>query len=161
MELKQRFVSLAESGHLTKSELCEQFSISHKTDHKWIVGYRDFGMAGLTDRSHAPVHVPARTGVEIERLIVAERLIDRNSHPFSTAYPRFRIFGTNFRKTNKTPLFRLEVSVKHCCDSNHGTKKVYYFPLNSSDASDPFDNEGKQDGFSVKLGSYINFSLFN
>ena len=73
MELRQRFVSLAESGHFTISELCEQFSISRKTGHKWIVRYRDFGIAGLADRSRAPIHSPARTPSEIERLIVTEK----------------------------------------------------------------------------------------
>ena len=73
MELRQRFVGLAESGHFTISELCEQFSISRKTGHKRIVRYRDFGIAGLADRSRSPIHSPARTTSEIERLIVTEK----------------------------------------------------------------------------------------
>jgi putative transposase len=73
MELRQRFVSLAESGHFTITELCEQFSISRKTGHKWILRYRDFGVSGLADRSRAPIHAPGRTAAEIERLIVTEK----------------------------------------------------------------------------------------
>ena len=73
MEQRHRFVSLAQSGHFTISELCEQFSISRKTGHKWIVRYRDFGVSGLADRSRAPIHAPAKTSAEIERLIVTEK----------------------------------------------------------------------------------------
>ncbi|MCF6312066.1 MAG: integrase core domain-containing protein [Verrucomicrobiales bacterium] len=73
MELRQRFVSLAQSGHFTISELCEQFSISRKTGHKWVKRYRDFGRAGLADRSRSPRNSPGKTDVSIERLIVSER----------------------------------------------------------------------------------------
>ena len=73
MEQRQRFVSLAKSGHFTVTELCEQFSISRKTGHKWISRYHEFGQSGLDDRSRAPIHMPARTSAEVERLIVAER----------------------------------------------------------------------------------------
>ena len=73
MEQRQRFVSLAQSGHFTISELCEQFSISRKTGHKWIVRDRDFGVSGLADRSRAPIHALAKTSAEIERMIVTEK----------------------------------------------------------------------------------------
>jgi hypothetical protein len=35
MEQKQRFINLAQSGHFTVTELCEQFAITRKTGHKW------------------------------------------------------------------------------------------------------------------------------
>lgn len=73
MELRQQFVSLAESGHFTIRELCEQFSISRKTGHKWIGRYREHGNAGLADRSRAPMHIFGKTGTKIERLIVTEK----------------------------------------------------------------------------------------
>ena len=73
MEQKQRFVALAQSGHFTVSELCEEFGISRKSGHKWIKRYAESGVQGLTDRSRAPKSVPGRTEGEIERLIVAER----------------------------------------------------------------------------------------
>jgi transposase InsO family protein len=73
MEQKQRFVLLAESGHFTISELCEQFEISRKSGHKWIKRYQADGLKGLEDRSRAPRSSPARTGVKIERLIVGAR----------------------------------------------------------------------------------------
>jgi transposase InsO family protein len=73
MEQKQRFVSLAESGHFTLSALCAQFSVSRKTGHKWLSRYRKFGMAGLEEHSSAPRTNPGKTSSEIERLIVTER----------------------------------------------------------------------------------------
>ncbi len=81
MELRQRFVSHAESGHFSITELCEQFSISRKTGHKWIVRYRDFGVSGLADRSRAPIHAPAKTSSDIERLIVTERRLRPTAPP--------------------------------------------------------------------------------
>ena len=37
MDQKQRFVSLAQSGHFTISELCEKSGISRKTGHKGLI----------------------------------------------------------------------------------------------------------------------------
>jgi len=54
MELRQQFVNLAECGHFTISEPCEQFSISRKTGHKWIGRYRDHGKTGLKVRTSLP-----------------------------------------------------------------------------------------------------------
>jgi len=73
MEQKQRFVALANSGHFTISELCQEFGISRKSGHKWIRRHQELGAQGLVDRSRAPRSVPGRTDVEVERLIVAER----------------------------------------------------------------------------------------
>ena len=68
-----RFVTLAQSGHFTVSELCEQFSISRKTGHKWIGRFVAGGAKGLEDRSRAPKSPAHRTEEEVERLIVSER----------------------------------------------------------------------------------------
>ena len=73
MDQKQRFVSLAESGHFSITELCEQFGISRKTGHKWLGRYRQEGSRGLKERSRAPKSVTSRTPAEVERLIVSER----------------------------------------------------------------------------------------
>jgi transposase InsO family protein len=73
MDQRHRFVSLAESGHFTVIELCEQFGISRKTAYKWIGRFRECGSKGLEDRSRAPKQIPGRTDTEVERLIVAER----------------------------------------------------------------------------------------
>ena len=73
MEQKQRFVALAQSGHFTISELCEEYGVSRKTGYKWIGRYQELGTKGLNERSRAPKNVPARTEDKIERLIVTER----------------------------------------------------------------------------------------
>jgi len=73
MEQKERFVSLAQSGHFTVSELCEEFGISRKTGHKWLARYREGGRDGLAERSRAPKSVANRTPKERERLIVSEK----------------------------------------------------------------------------------------
>ena len=77
MELKQQFVSLAESGHFTAAELCREFGISRKTRHKWLRRYRLHGRSGLEEKSRAPNVVPGKIELEIERAIVSER----RAHP--------------------------------------------------------------------------------
>ena len=72
-EEKQRFVSLAQSGHFTVSELCKEFGISRKSGHKWLGRYASGGMAGLEARSRAPRQVTSRTEEAVERIIVSEK----------------------------------------------------------------------------------------
>ena len=73
MEKKDQFVSLAQSGHFTVSELCEEYGISRKTGHKWLARYREFGRDGLSERSRAPKSVANRTPERMEALIVSEK----------------------------------------------------------------------------------------
>jgi transposase-like protein len=73
MEQKQRFVSLAGSGHFTLTELCRDFGVSRKTGHKWVARHAADGMKGLEEHSRAPKSVTCRTSDEIERLICTEK----------------------------------------------------------------------------------------
>ena len=73
MEQRLRFVTLAQSGHFTITELCEQFGISRKTAYKWMGRYAASGSKALEDRSRAPKSPAGRTGSDIERLIVSQR----------------------------------------------------------------------------------------
>jgi putative transposase len=73
MEQKQRFVSLAGSGHFTMTELCRDFGVSRKTGHKWVARHAVGGMSGLAEHSRAPKTVTCRTSDEIERLICTEK----------------------------------------------------------------------------------------
>lgn len=57
MEQKQRFINLAQSGRFTVSELSEEFGITRKTGHKWLLRYAGGGMKGLEERSRAPKKV--------------------------------------------------------------------------------------------------------
>jgi putative transposase len=73
MEQKQRFVSLAGSGHFTMTELCRDFGVSRKTGHKWVARHAVGGMNGLAEHSRAPKTVTCRTSDEVERLICTEK----------------------------------------------------------------------------------------
>jgi transposase InsO family protein len=73
MDQKQRFISLAKSGHFTFTELCKEFEISRKTGYKWLNRERKHGTAGLAERGSAPLTSPQRTSDSIERLILAEK----------------------------------------------------------------------------------------
>jgi len=73
MEQKRRFINLAQSGHFTVTELCQEFGITRKTGHKWLGRYAACGMEGLEERSRAPRSVACRTCEEVERLIVSEK----------------------------------------------------------------------------------------
>jgi len=71
MEQRMRFVSLAQSGHFTVTELSREFGISRQKGHKWIKRFKESGAWGLEDRSRAPNTSPNRTPPKVERLIVA------------------------------------------------------------------------------------------
>lgn len=73
MDQKQRFVSLAGSGHFTMTELCRDFGISRKTGHKWVARHAVGGMPGLEEHSRAPKSVTCRPSDEVERLICTEK----------------------------------------------------------------------------------------
>jgi transposase-like protein len=72
-EQRLKFVTLANSGRFNISELCEQFGISRKCGHKWLVRFAEGGAKSLVDGSRAPLSTPQRTEEALERLIVSER----------------------------------------------------------------------------------------
>lgn len=72
-EQRLRFVTLANSGRFTVTELCVDFGISRKSGHKWLVRHAQGGAAALADGSRAPHCVPLRTCEAVERLVVGER----------------------------------------------------------------------------------------
>ncbi len=72
-EQRLKFVTLANSGRFTISELCEQFGVSRKCGHKWLVRFAQGGAKALVDGCRAPHSVPLRTEEAMERLNVSER----------------------------------------------------------------------------------------
>lgn len=72
-EQRLKFVTLANSGRFTISELCELFAISRKCGYKWLVRFAQGGAKALVDGSRAPHSVPLRTEEAMERLVVSER----------------------------------------------------------------------------------------
>ncbi len=81
MEQKLQFVSLAATGRFTFTELCADFRISRKTGHKWVVRYRQDGVAGLRERSRRPHGCAHQTALRIAQLIQRERRKHRTWGP--------------------------------------------------------------------------------
>lgn len=58
VEEREQFIRLWLSGRFSKTALCGQFGISRPTGDKWIRRHAEYGMAGLDDRSRAPLTHP-------------------------------------------------------------------------------------------------------
>lgn len=81
MDEKHRFISCADTGRFTFTELCAEFNISRKTGHKWSKRYREEGSAGLREHSRRPHGCAHQTALRIEQLIVRERCKHRTWGP--------------------------------------------------------------------------------
>src|SRR5437588_5887689 len=55
----------------------ERFQVSHTTAARWAGRYRQFGEAGMADRSSRPRRSPARTPARDERRAVKLRVVKR------------------------------------------------------------------------------------
>ncbi len=73
MEERIRFVMEAESDVFEMSELCQRYGVSRKTGYKWLQRYRQEGVAGLQDRSRAPLKCPHRTPEGISDFLIEAR----------------------------------------------------------------------------------------
>ena len=51
------------------TEVAERFGVARQTVHRWMARYRDGGLDGLADRSHAPRSHPWRISAEVEAVI--------------------------------------------------------------------------------------------
>ena len=51
------------------TEVAERFGVARQTVHRWVARYRESGLAGLADRSHAPKAHPWRVSAEVEAVI--------------------------------------------------------------------------------------------
>ena len=58
-----KFVTHANSGRFTISELCEQFAISRKSSHKWLVRSAEGGGKALSDGSRSSPAISAHASV--------------------------------------------------------------------------------------------------
>lgn len=74
VDLREQMVLKALERRLTVTQVAEMFGVTRPTVRLWRDRYRQFGRAALEERSHAPHRQPHRTSVELEELIVAERL---------------------------------------------------------------------------------------
>lgn len=73
MDQKVLFALDVACGRFSLSELCERFGISRKTGHKWAQRFREEGVAGLMDRSHATRTSPHRTPLGVEQALLGMR----------------------------------------------------------------------------------------
>ena len=74
---RMRFVLAAEAGEEAFAAVCRRFGISRQHGVKWLARWRAEGVAGLADRSRAPLHHPQAVAAEL-----AEACLDvRRAHP--------------------------------------------------------------------------------
>ena len=77
MNERLKFIEESLSGLYTTSELCDRFGVSRKTGYKWRARFHAQGVAGLSDRSHAPHHCPHK----LARFVAAAIVAARRKHP--------------------------------------------------------------------------------
>jgi transposase InsO family protein len=63
------------------TEVADRFGVSRQTVHRWVARYRESGIDGLADRSHAPVAHPWGVSAEIEAVICDLRAAHRSWGP--------------------------------------------------------------------------------
>jgi len=74
---RMRLMLAVEAGEEPIAALCRRFGISRRIGYKWLGRYREAGVAGLEDRSRAPLRHPQAVAAAI-----AERcLAVRRAHP--------------------------------------------------------------------------------
>ena len=77
MTVREEFIRFVVSGRHQVIEACIVFGVSEKTGHKWLKRYREGGVEGLADRSHAP-HQPAH---QVPRELRESIIHLRSLHP--------------------------------------------------------------------------------
>jgi transposase InsO family protein len=73
MTEKERFVTLAQTGRFTITDLCADFGISRKTGHKYLCRHESKGRVGLNECSRRPRTCPSVTATEVTELVLKER----------------------------------------------------------------------------------------
>ncbi len=63
------------------TEVAERFGVARQTVHRWVARYREGGIDGLADRSHAPKAHPWRISAEVEAVICDLRSSHRRWGP--------------------------------------------------------------------------------
>jgi transposase InsO family protein len=72
-EQRVRFVVEATQKTQTFRALCAAYEISRPTGYLWLQRYREFGVAGVAERSRKPHHSPERTAAELEQRVIELR----------------------------------------------------------------------------------------
>jgi transposase len=78
------------------AQAAEAVGVSRATAYKWLVRYRQHGMAGLADRSSRPYRCPhALTAAQVRRVLAARRRRRQGPHRlgYHLGMPRSTIYG--------------------------------------------------------------------
>ena len=68
------------------TEVAQRFGVARQTERRWVARYRESGLDGLADRSHAPPAHPWRVSAEIEAVICDLRTAHRSWGPRRLAF---------------------------------------------------------------------------
>jgi transposase InsO family protein len=80
--IEQRYQAVLEVlDDFPVTEVAERFGVSRQTVHRWVSRYRESGLSGLADRSHAPKAHPWRVSAEVEAVICDLRTAHRGWGP--------------------------------------------------------------------------------
>src|SRR3990170_4861467 len=74
---RMRFVMAVEERDEAFAAVCRRFGVSRKSGYRWLERYREDGVAGLLERSRAPLHHPQAMTEEIAEHCLAVR----RAHP--------------------------------------------------------------------------------
>ena len=77
MEERMRFVDAVVDNEESFASICRRFGVSRKTGYKWLARYDEDGVAGLAERSRAPLHHARAITAAIAEQCVAVR----RAHP--------------------------------------------------------------------------------
>jgi len=77
MSIRLEFVAEALRAKRPITAVCAAYGISEKTGQKWLQRFRQWGLPGLADRSHAPAACPHRTPAPQREALLA----CRRAHP--------------------------------------------------------------------------------
>jgi putative transposase len=77
MDERKRFVLAVEEAEEPMAAVCRRFGVSRKCGYKWLERYREEGLAGLADRSRAPL----QHAYEVSHEALEQCLAIRLAHP--------------------------------------------------------------------------------
>ena len=90
------------------TEVAERFGVARQTVHRWVRKYRECGIDGLADRSHAPKAHPWRLSAEIEAVICELRTSHRRWGPRRLV---FELARRGYPRVSRSTVYR--VLVRH------------------------------------------------
>src|SRR5262249_50764113 len=73
MDERTQFIARILAGEDEMTALCREYGISRKTGYKWLGRYRSEGVAGLRERSHAPLRHGQAHDVAVVQAVLALR----------------------------------------------------------------------------------------